>query len=458
VVNSRTILPRPGTGAFAVGASAATRRAIHLVLALLAALALCAALARPAGAAGFSLYEQGARALGTAGAFTARADDPSAMFFNPAGLAHLDGRSLVISPNLIYYKSEFSGVAPFPGFGVEEETKGEVFPPFALYYGHGIDSKVAAGIGVYSPYGLQVAWKNPDQFTGRTISTFSRITPFYFVPTVAWAPSPAWRLGAGANLVLSTVELRRHLQAFNPIDNETEDIGTVELDSHPGFGAGFNAGIQWWPDDRWRLGATYRSEVDIDYEGPAVFTQLPTGNPAFDAIVAATFPPDQRVETAVAFPAQASLGIARVLTPAWTGEVNFNWTQWSAFDRLDLVFPAAPALNESIVEDWDDAINIRAGLEYRGAGGASPWAFRGGYYFDQSPQPTEGVGPLLPDADRHGFTAGLGWRGESVAVDAFALLVTAGDRSTEGINRDGYDGTYSSTSLIAGASLGLTFR
>jgi long-chain fatty acid transport protein len=427
----------------------------RLVFGLVAAASLGGATS--AAAAGFGLYEQGARAMGGAGAFTARADDPSSMYFNPAGLARVDGRSLLVSPNLLYYKSEFSGAAPAPGFGVEEETKGQFFPPFAAYYGHGL-GRFAAGIGVMNPYGLQVEWDDPATFTGRTISTRSKITPFYFTPTVAFSAGPTFRVGAGASLVLSTVGLSRYLQAYNPIDDETEDIGTLDLDSHTGFGAGYNVGLQWWPGERMRYGLTWRSEVEIDYDGQADFTQLPSGNPTFDGIVAATFPPDQRFETAVTFPAQASFGVARQFSPAFAGEVNVNWTQWSSFDRLDLSFGTTPANNLSITEDWSDAWNVRVGVEHRLDGGSSPWAWRAGWYYDESPQPTEGVGPLLPDANRHGLTAGLGWRGERVAFDAYGLVVLAEERSTEGVNRDGYDGSYKSSSIVAGASLGLTFR
>ncbi len=438
------------------------RRADGLVLGIVGGLLAAAAGVDLARAAGFSLYEQGARALGMAGAFTAQADDPSAIFFNPAGLAQIDDRELLLSPNLIRYEIEYSGVAPYPGFGVEEETKLKYFPPFAAYYGQGIHRKVAAGIGVYSPYGLEVEWAEPDTYTGRFISTKSRITPFYFVPTVAWAPSPTLRVGAGLAVVLSHVELRRNLSAFNPLDNRSEDIGNVVLESHAASGVGFNAGLQWWPAERAKFGITFRSEVGIDYDGPATFTQRPTGNPTFDAIVAASFPPDQAVATRVTFPAQGVFGFAFKPGRTVILEADFGYTWWSSFDRLDIEFSQTPANNIAVNQGWDDVFNLRVGGEYR-KGGTSPWAWRLGYYYDETPQPTESVGPLLPDGNRHGISAGAGWRTRSAhtfvdTVDVYLLNVIVPDRSTEGVNRDNYNGTYSPNTLVAGFSVGMNFR
>ncbi|MBK9608413.1 MAG: outer membrane protein transport protein [Betaproteobacteria bacterium] len=65
----------------------------------------------PALAGGLSTPGQGARALGVAGAFTAVADDGSAVYYNPAGISQIDGTSIetglaLISPQLGYQRPE----------------------------------------------------------------------------------------------------------------------------------------------------------------------------------------------------------------------------------------------------------------------------------------------------------------------------------------------------------------
>ena len=67
---------------------------------ILAVLALGPALPAGVFASGYSIYEQGARAMANAGAFTARADDPSALFFNPAGIVQLKGRRFSFGTSL----------------------------------------------------------------------------------------------------------------------------------------------------------------------------------------------------------------------------------------------------------------------------------------------------------------------------------------------------------------------
>ena len=109
----------------------------------------------PASAAGFALFEQGARGMGFAGAFTAQASDPSAIFHNPAGIAFLRGKRLYIGGTAVAPTATFEGAAPFPGPGVTEQGDAGILIPPNAYYTHALAPDIVAGIGLHVPFGLR---------------------------------------------------------------------------------------------------------------------------------------------------------------------------------------------------------------------------------------------------------------------------------------------------------------
>src|SRR5512143_407142 len=67
-------------------------------------------------AAGFRLPEAGAKAMGMGFAFTAQADDPSAIYFNPAGLTQLKGQNVMVGVTYVREKgADFTGKTPLTG-------------------------------------------------------------------------------------------------------------------------------------------------------------------------------------------------------------------------------------------------------------------------------------------------------------------------------------------------------
>jgi long-chain fatty acid transport protein len=194
--------------------------------------------------------------------------------------------------------------------------------------------------------------------------------------------------------------------------------------------------------------------VTVDYGGTATYTPRPTGNAQLDARVLTVLPAQTlTLSSSITFPAFASGGIA-YRRGDWAVEADVNWYQWSSFRSIPVDFAERPDLSGSITENYRNAFQYRFGVERELN---DTWTVRGGYFWDETPAPPESVSPLLPDADRNGFSLGGTWRSGSWAVDAASWFILGSSRSTAGVNRDSYEGTYKSRAFTLGVFLGYSF-
>jgi long-chain fatty acid transport protein len=415
---------------------------------------LLAGAAPGAHAAGFSIFEQGARGMGFAGAFVAVANDPSAIFHNAGGIGFLKGKNVYLGGTLVSPSFDFTGQDPFPGAGVVESSVSNIIPIPALYYTHQFSETVVFGVGVHTPFGLRTEWEQPDQFTGRFLSQRADLKSVSVNPTVGFRLADRLSLGVGFDVRLAKVELLRSVPTVNPFTLRVIDIATANLESDWSSGFGFNVGLLGKPSDSWSVGLAYRHKVNVDFSGSGVFNQLPTGNSQLDALVAASLPNGQTpLTTEVTFPGIFSGGVAYT-TDNWTFSGEVDWFQWSTFDELDIVFTDRPELSQVIREDYSNSWQFRFGVERRLG---QSWAVRGGYYRDETPAPVESITPLLPDSDRNGFCLGGSWTNGKIRLDAGTWYVKGSERSTEGLNRDRYDGAYKPSAFTFGASFGYGF-
>jgi len=405
-------------------------------------------------AAGFSVFEQGARGMGFAGAYTAQSQDPSAIFHNAAGIAFLKGKRIYFGGTLVKPYSDFTGADPYPGAGRTETGDVGVIPLPAIYYSQPFSDRLTFGLGVNAPYGLKTQWANPDTYSGRYISTMADLKSVSINPVVAYKLEDRLAVAAGVDVRFSKVSLARRVPTVNPFTLKVIDVAEVDLTSDWNTGIGFNLGVLAKPTEKLSVGASYRHKVKVDYTGTATFNQISTGNATLDGLVQQTLPQgSQSLETGIEFPGIATVGAAYALDN-WTFEADLVWFQWSTFDSLQLKFPDRPSLDETIPQAYTNVFQYRFGLERRIS---DRWAVRGGYFYDNSPSPAASVSPLLPDADRHGFALGATWRRGNLNLDLASWYLRFKDRSTEGLNRDHYDGTYQSKAITFGASLGYSF-
>ena len=418
--------------------------------------ALGALVALPLSAAGFSIFEQGSKAMGMAGAFTAQADDPSALFHNVGGIAFQDERQFSVGVTWIHgLEAEFEGADPFPGEGYQAEQENlSEFPPH-LYYVQPVNDTWKFGFGVMTPFGLTTEWENPDQFAGRFLSTKAALQAIDLQPTLGWQVSDAFGIGFGPVVRVSSVELNRNVGAVNPFTQRFVDVGRLELEGDFSEGFGFTAGLLHKVTDRFSWGLSYRSKIKVEYDGDARLDQISTGNAQFDAVIRTRLPfgVDLPVETEIEFPDEASLGLAFGITPNLLVETDFNYTGWSSFENVPIDFTggATNSLPDAeLPQGWDDAYNYRLGLRWT-RGNGHQWRF--GYVYDETPQPEEGISPLLPDANRNGFTIGYG-----TGRFDLALMYLLFDERSRGRNRPGDDlstffGTYNTTAILLGATV-----
>ncbi len=410
-------------------------------------LALAVLTATGASAAGFNIFEQGSRAMGMAGAFTAQADDPSALFHNVGGLGFFTEEGWSAGLTVITAtEADFVGDEPFPGPGVSDEMEDLLETPVHAYWVKPINEQFVFGLAVNTPYGLTTEW-DADTFSGRFLTTRASLVALDIVPSFGLKLTD--RLSVGASLVtrVSTVELDRAQSTINPFTLAAVEIARASLESDVENGFGWQVGLLHKPTDRFSWGFTYRSRLDTHYNGTANFVQVPTGSAAFDALIADRVPFDTGsvIDTDIKFPDTASLGFAYEVSKNVLVEVDANWAGWNSFDEIVVTFEDDNLDDLVLTQLWEEVNNYRLGIRW--TRGEREWRF--GYVFDENPIPDETVGPLLPDSDRNGFTVGWGQKPGNGGFD-FALMYLPFDERTTSINESNFNGTYNTTIWLAG--------
>ena len=360
-------------------------------------------------AAGFHIDEQDARATGRAGAVIASPKNASTIYYNPAGLAVLEGVHADLGGSWVAPSAEFTSASS----GATTEADSQTFVLPQAYLSWRASEVVAIGVGFNSPFGLAIKW--PASSPGRAEIREAELRTFFFTPTFAvnlsrWVPGLS--LGAGMEVVPASVRLSRDI----PFGS---DVGAVTLGGD-GFGAGGHAGVLYAPPALRGLsvGLTYRSPVAIDFSGDA----------DFDAPEAyrGSLPPDGPVTTSLTLPWSLGVGIQFAPLAELELELDGSYRDWSSYDRLDIELPDGSV--ESSPKDWHGSWTLRLGAEYTFA---ERYGLRVGAIWDQAPMPSDRLEFELPDANRIDFTLGFGAAlTRSVRADLGVLYVLPQKRST----------------------------
>lgn len=404
--------------------------------------------------AGFALYEHSARATGLAGAYAATAEDPGALFYNPAGIA-FQKFSVYLETTVIAPSSKFYGANPYPGEGVSEKMKSQYFFPSNFSIVAPIGKNFTFGIGMFNPFGLGTEWKNASEFTGRYLSTKADVRGYNFATALAYKYKEKLGVSLGLHYFMADLDLEQYVGAVNPYTQTYTNIGHVRMDGGKDGKLGYDFGLLYKFSEKWQMGLSYHSKAKVSFDGYAKFKQIYTGYADFDAMVSQQFPAGKHpVTTSIEFPTMAFLGISTTAIKNFKFEFDIGWTEWSTYDQLTIEFEDNPELNSTHIANWEDVYNYRLGVEYFYN---DKIALRTGILYDDTPQPNSNMNPMLPDADRIGYCLGFGFKGKTMVFDAGYMYLTFKDRSTKGTQQDGFNGMYENNAHLLGMSLTYSF-
>ncbi len=266
------------------------RRNTQCAVALVAALACCPLAAH---AVGYRMPNQDPEAIARGNAFVATADNPSAIYYNPAGITQLQGNN--VEAGLYVVTGGYTYESPA---GVKVDAKSQFVPVPQLYYAFSPENlPLSFGLGVYAPYGLSLDWGQNTPF--RTVAEKGALTYLTINPVVAWKILPTLSVAAGPTINYSSADF-------------TQGIGFVPNDTFrlqgDGWDYGFNAGGRWQPIVKLAFGINYRSTTTVDYNGtgetiiPGIFSGTTPANASIkfpQFVVGDVLPPHREVEPGV---------------------------------------------------------------------------------------------------------------------------------------------------------------
>ena len=343
---------------------------------LLAAMALGAPATH---AVGYRMPNQDPEAIARGNAFAATADNPSAIYYNPAGITQMKGNN--IDAGLYVVTGGYTYESPA---GAKVDAKSEFVPVPQLYYVYSPEEMpLSFGLGVYAPYGLSLDWGQDSPF--RTIAEKGSLTYVTINPVIAWKILPSLSIGAGPTINYSMADFQ-------------QGLGIVPGDKFrlkgDGWDYGFNAGARWQPIKQLAFGINYRSATSVDYQGTA------------DTSIPGFFSGTTSASAGIKFPQFVVGGVSYRPTENWNLEFNLDWTDWNSVKQISINTPAG---STPIVLNYRSSFMYEFGVTRQL--GKGYWASLG-YFYSENSSPDKNFTPIIPDTDLHLGGIGIGHKGK----------------------------------------------
>ena len=349
--------------------------------------ALIVFLSAPAAwSAGLWLYEGGTPDLGTASAGRAAlAADASTAGTNPAGMTRLDRSQMLAAMQGLYVNSRFD--TEVSGFGGGDGgNAGGFVPSGSLHYVHRVTDDLRLGITVGTYLGLGLDYGK--DWAGRYYTTEAEMLTYGVNPGAGYRINNWLSLGAGFSVLYATLDQKAAINNGAVPGQAGLADGSLELDDDD-VAYGYNFGLMLTPMDNTRIGLTYRSEIDLEFEDAAKFKDI---GPVLQGLINLSGLAGSKVDIDMTIPQAVMLSAYHQLTDHWAIMGNIGWQEWSAFGKQDLTLRSSTSTSFTKDLDYDDTWHFALGAQYRFTEG---WLWSVGAAYDTSP--VDDADQLSPD-------------------------------------------------------------
>lgn len=140
-------------------------------------------------ASGYHFGSQSVAAQGSPHAYGAEAADPSTIFYNPVGLARLKGTQVTSGLSILLPDGKYDDKGSSDVFGNPVSgDAGEFLPDAAaapnFYFSHEINDRVTIGLGIFTPFGAKLDYK--EDWAGRYGIQSASLETVPFNPSISY--------------------------------------------------------------------------------------------------------------------------------------------------------------------------------------------------------------------------------------------------------------------------------
>jgi long-chain fatty acid transport protein len=332
----------------------------------------CVAPAVAHAAGGLGLMEIGTSDLGLAGAgYAARAQDAATAFTNPAGMTRIKGNDFVLGAQLLYGDVKFSPNANTTTTGNDGGNPVGWFPGGSAFYVYSLSDDVKFGIGTAGNFGLAADWG--DGWVGRYYTQKATMLGMTILPSVAFRATDKLSLSVGLNAMYGYLNATTMINNVLPVG-----IGDGQLkykDEVWGFGG--TLGLMYEPSPQTRFGATYTSQIKLDFKANPQFSNLGTIGTALQTAGLRS----GQLQINVTVPQAVMTSSYHELDARWAILGNLGWTEWSKFGDVNLAVTTNPPASLNTQSKFKDTWHAALGAQYKYS---DPWLLSGGVAYDSS--------------------------------------------------------------------------